>query len=107
LEPVQLDPRPRLATQLLGLCVVSHQAPLTHMESAVQSLLQITPEHRLYPHETCTGAGQLPAPSHISGSVATPPVQLGARHAVELLGYVHAVRLTPLQLPAQVAPHST
>lgn len=48
------------------------------------------------------GAGHDPEPLQLADAVAAPPVHKALRHDVELLGYAHAVRSNPLQLP----PHS-
>jgi hypothetical protein len=53
-------------------------------------------------HPWVCGAGQLPAPSQEAASVATPALQLAARH--DPVGYAHALALEPSQAPPQPLP---
>lgn len=72
--------------------------------SVEQLVLQLVAPHVYAPQFVVTGAGQLPPPVQFANAVATPAVQLAARHGVELDKYAHALTLTPSHAPLQLEP---
>jgi hypothetical protein len=64
----------------------AHQYPEVQPASLVHPLAQALAPHTSGAHVCCCGDGQLPVPSQEAGRVATPPVQLPARHATDASG---------------------
>jgi len=81
-----------------------HQSPFEQSESALQFPVQPVGPQLKGAHVCVCTAGQAPAPSQDSPSVAIPAEQEGARHDVELPGYVQPAGWTPSQLPPQTVP---
>src|SRR5579862_2231453 len=76
------------------------------MQSALvvhESLHAVAPQ-TYAPHDVLTGAGQEPAPLQLAAAVATPFVQLAARHEVDPDGYAQLDTFEPSQNPLHVEP---
>jgi hypothetical protein len=80
-----------------------HHAPCTQSPSTVQLPWQVVPLQPLAPQTCVCTAGHAPAPLQPAASVATPCVQLGARHCTVESGYAQLVA-EPLHVPAHIEP---
>jgi hypothetical protein len=75
-------------------------APAMHWALLVQLVRQAVAPHTKALQAVVVAAGQPPAPSQVAGLVATPFVQLPARHEVPAPGKTHEA-LVPVQVAAQ------
>jgi hypothetical protein len=83
---------------------LSQMRPAAHSVLAPQLAKQALPLHTYAPQLCGAAAGQLPAPSQLTASVADPFEHVAARHSAD--GYVHAFALVPLHVPPQPNPPS-
>jgi hypothetical protein len=60
--------------------------------------------HAYTSHEVVCSAGHAPAPSQLAAAVTVALVQPPVRHDLLELGYTHACRSVPPQMPPQVVP---
>ncbi len=76
------------------------------MQSALEAheVLHAVAPHKYAPHEAVTGDGHEPTPLQLAARVATPFVQLAARHEVELDGNAQLATLMPSHDPLQSDP---
>ena len=75
--------------------------PAGHCASVAQPVHLVAPQ-TFGAQAAVVTAGHMPEmPSQTAGSVATPPVQLGARHCTELPGIMHAAGWMPSHVASQ------